>query len=224
MSDNNVMGGWDGLIGLLIVASLFGGNGCGGGLFGNRGNCGNAAAETAMLMQQDNTRATVAASGAKLDQVLGQTGGIIEMGERIGDKVDNFRASTDTNLCQLGNNLARQIHDLEIQMKDCCCRMEQVSDRNADRILAWQNTERQRQADLRIAQLEAEKSNAEQTAALKAYIDEKFCCAPRCGSPCNNGCGNIDTILALMLKQNETLNTTLATIASKIGTSTTTAA
>lgn len=212
MSENNGMMGLDGIIALVVVASLFNGNG--GGLFG--GNRGNTAAETAMLMQQDSMRAQVAANASTVNQILGQTGGIIEAVNTVGNRTQDGFSRTDKSLCELAYSLNTKIGEVMVQNKECCCATERAIDRLGDRVLGELAAERQRQADLRIAQLEAEKSNYKQTDELKAYIDSKCgCCKPACGS-------NADVFGALLLKQLEAQNTTLAAIAAKLASTTTT--
>lgn len=105
------------LAALLIVGGIFGGFGWGGGFGGGFGGYGGfggiagtttAAAETAALISQQNTADRVAAIGADVRQVLGQTGGIIEAVNTVGNRTQDGFARVDTNLCQLGNNIGQQ--------------------------------------------------------------------------------------------------------------------
>jgi hypothetical protein len=102
------------LAALLIVGGIFGGFGWGGGFGGYGGGAAGlagtttAAAETAALIGQQNTADRVAAIGADVRQVLGQTGGIIEAVNTVGNRAQDGFARVDTNLCQLGNNIGQQ--------------------------------------------------------------------------------------------------------------------
>lgn len=103
------------LAALLIVGGIFGGFGWGGGFGGGWGGgmgglagTTTAAAETAALIGQQNTADRVAAIGADVRQVLGQTGGIIEAVNTVGNRAQDGFARVDSNLCQLGNNIGQQ--------------------------------------------------------------------------------------------------------------------
>ena len=135
---------WMDLIALVVVGGLFGGfNGWGGG-FGNRGfmpggqvAADATAATTAALISQQNTADRVAAIGADVRQVLGQTGGIIEAVNTVGNRAQDGFARMETNLCQLGNNIAmqsvnnyngltNQLTEIRFANQQCCCDTKQL--------------------------------------------------------------------------------------------------
>ena len=126
------------IIALVIVASIFGFGGYGGGLgWGGRGMGGQlgadaVAATTSAMISQQTTADRVAAIGADVRQVLGQTGGIIEAVNTVGNRTQDGFARVDTNLCQLGNNIAMQavnnhnnltsqLTDIRFDAAKCCC-------------------------------------------------------------------------------------------------------
>ena len=126
------------IIALVIVASIFGFGGYGGGLgWGGRGMGGQlgadaVAATTSAMISQQTTADRVAAIGADVRQVLGQTGGIIEAVNTVGNRTQDGFARVDTNLCQLGNNIAMQavnnhnnltsqLTDIRFDAQKCCC-------------------------------------------------------------------------------------------------------
>jgi hypothetical protein len=126
------------LAALLIVGGIFGGFGWGGGFGGFGGGAAGlagtttAAAETAAMISQQNTADRVAAIGADVRQVLGQTGGIIEAVNTVGNRTQDGFARLDTNLCQLGhaqsmqsmnnyNGLTGQLTEMRFANQQCCC-------------------------------------------------------------------------------------------------------
>lgn len=131
------------IIALVIVASIFGFGGYGGGLgWGGRGMGGQlgadaVAATTSAMISQQTTADRVAAIGADVRQVLGQTGGIIEAVNTVGNRTQDGFARVDTNLCQLGNNIAmqavnnhndttRQLTDIRFDAAKCCCETQNL--------------------------------------------------------------------------------------------------
>lgn len=140
--------GFDALI-LLLFFGLMGGGmwgGWGGG-FGGWGGFGGgagmlgttslAATETASLISQQNTADRVASIGADVRQILGQTGGIIEAVNTVGNRAQDGFARLDTNLCQLGhaqsmqavnnyNGLTSQLTDMRFASQQCCCDTKQL--------------------------------------------------------------------------------------------------
>jgi hypothetical protein len=126
------------LAALLIVGGIFGGFGWGGGFGGFGGGAAGlagtttAAAETAAMISQQNTSDRVAAIGADVRQVLGQTGGIIEAVNTVGNRTQDGFARLDTSLCQLGhaqsmqsmnnyNGLTGQLTEMRFANQQCCC-------------------------------------------------------------------------------------------------------
>lgn len=131
------------IIALVIVASIFGFGGYGGGLgLGGRGMGGQlgadaVAATTSAMISQQTTADRVAAIGADVRQVLGQTGGIIEAVNTVGNRTQDGFARVDTNLCQLGNNIAMQavnnhnnltsqLTDIRFDAAKCCCETQNL--------------------------------------------------------------------------------------------------
>lgn len=126
------------LAALLIVGGIFGGFGGGwggfGGGYGARGleQATTTAAETAALIGQQTTADRVAAIGADVRQVLGQTGGIIEAVNTVGNRAQDGFARLDSNLCQLGSNqtimamnnqnaTTALLNDIRFANAQCCC-------------------------------------------------------------------------------------------------------
>lgn len=131
------------IIALVIVASIFGFGGYGGGLgWGGRGMGGQlgadaVAATTSAMISQQTTADRVAAIGADVRQVLGQTGGIIEAVNTVGNRTQDGFARVDTNMCQLGNNIAMQavnnhnnltsqLTDIRFDAQKCCCETQNL--------------------------------------------------------------------------------------------------
>ena len=113
----NGMGGFgfDALI-LLLFFGLMGGGMWGGmggwGGFGNGagmlGTTSLAATETAALINQQNTADRVAAANAKADAIAGIVTANGTKIETVKDAVTNGFFANQTNLCELGNNIAQQ--------------------------------------------------------------------------------------------------------------------
>ena len=114
--------GYDAWI-LLLFFGLWGGGMWGGnGMFGRGWGSGfgleqasTTAAETAALISQQNTADRVSAIGADVRQILGQTGGLIEAVNTVGNRSQDGFARVDSNLCQLGNNIAQQFNAQTMQ-------------------------------------------------------------------------------------------------------------
>lgn len=136
--------GFDALILLLFFGlmggGMWGGMGGWGGFGGGAGMLGTtslAATETAALINQQNTADRVAGIGADVRQILGQTGGIIEAVNTVGNRAQDGFARVDSNLCQLGNNLAMQavnnhnnltsqLTEMRFANQQCCCDTKQL--------------------------------------------------------------------------------------------------
>lgn len=133
--------GWEALILLLFFGGMSGGMWGGwGGMGGGAGMLGTtslAATETATLISQQNTADRVAAIAADTRQILGQTGGIIEAVNTVGNRTQDGFARVDTNLCQLGNNIAMQavnnhnnltsqLTEMRFANQQCCCDTKQL--------------------------------------------------------------------------------------------------
>lgn len=109
--------GWEGIIGLIVVAGLFGGN-WGGGLFGNRGGSPATQADlsagfsTSEIMSDLN------------DILLGQASmqNFINQGfAGVNQTVTNGFAGVNNAVCTLGYNQAQLINGLSRELSECCC-------------------------------------------------------------------------------------------------------
>lgn len=136
--------GFDALILLLFFGlmggGMWGGMGGWGGFGGGAGMLGTtslAATETAALINQQNTADRVAGIGADVRQILGQTGGIIEAVNTVGNRAQDGFARVDVNLSQLGNNIAMQavnnhnnltsqLTEMRFANQQCCCDTKQL--------------------------------------------------------------------------------------------------
>ena len=110
-------GGWEGLLGLIVILALVGGGfgfGGGGGLFGG-GRGGGAPCAT-----QADVRAAVDQQTliSKLDQ---QTYGLADTFTALNNTLNaNFRG-IDNAICTLGFNNQQGFNNLSHQISDCCC-------------------------------------------------------------------------------------------------------
>lgn len=117
--------GWGGLIGLLIVASLFGGNGWGfGGFGGGRGNC----ATQADLSAGFNNSAVLSNLN---DIILGQS----QMQNYINQGFAGVNATVNTGfagvnnaICTLGYQNQAGFNALSREFSDCCCATQRAID------------------------------------------------------------------------------------------------
>lgn len=167
--------GFDALILLLFFGlmggGMWGGFGGFGGGFGGFAQSTTTAAETAALISQQNTADRVAAIGADVRQVLGQTGGIIEAVNTVGNRAQDGFARVDSNLCQLGHNISQQfnaqtmqgmnmhndttalLNNMRAEQAKCCCesKFQAAADKceilgaisaSESRILAQMNTDK----------------------------------------------------------------------------------
>lgn len=109
--------GWEGIIGLIVVAGLFG-NGFGfGGFGGNRGNCATQADLSAGF-------ANSAVLSNLNDIILGQAQmqNFINQGfNGVQNTLTTSFANLNTNLCSLGYNQAQLVNGLSRELADCCC-------------------------------------------------------------------------------------------------------
>lgn len=108
-------GGWEGIIGLIVVAGLFGGN-WGGGIFGNRGG---SPATQADLASGFNNQAVLANLN---DIILGQAQmqNFINQGfNGVQNTLTTSFANLNTNLCSLGYNQAQLVNGLSRELADC---------------------------------------------------------------------------------------------------------
>ena len=119
-------GEWGGLIGLLIVASLFGGNGWGFG--GNRGTCGGSCATQADLAAGFNNSAVLSSLN---DIKLGQAQAINYNNQGFSGLntaiLQGFHG-VDNAVCTLGYNIQSGFNSLGHQISDCCCTTQRAID------------------------------------------------------------------------------------------------
>ena len=117
--------GWEGLIGLALVASLFGGGWGFGGFGGNRsGNC----ATQADLSAGFNNSAVLSSLN---DIKLGQAQAINYNNQGfagVNATVTNGFANLNTALCSLGYNIQGGFNDVSRQIGDCCCATQRAID------------------------------------------------------------------------------------------------
>lgn len=114
-------GGWGGLIGLLIVASLFGGRGFGGiGGFGGNGGGGFGGFCGAPWATQEDVRSAVDQQTliSKIDQ---QTYGLADTFTALNNTLNNNFRGIDNAICTLGFNNQQGFNNLSHQLSDCCC-------------------------------------------------------------------------------------------------------
>lgn len=125
--NNGMFGGdWGGLIGLLIVASLFGGNGWGFG--GNRGSCGSSCATQADLAAGFNNSAVLSSLN---DIKLGQAQAINYNNQGFSGLntaiLQGFHG-VDNAVCTLGYNIQSGFNSIGHQISDCCCTTQRAID------------------------------------------------------------------------------------------------
>ena len=122
-NNNNGFGnGWEGLIGLALVASLFGGWGF-GGFGGNRGGSygGNCATQADLSAGFANSEIMSDLNDILLGQASMQN--FINQGfNGIQNTLTTSFANLNTNLCSLGYNLAQLVNGLSRELADCCCK------------------------------------------------------------------------------------------------------
>ena len=129
---NNGFGnGWEGLIGLALVASLFGGGwGFGGGFGGGRGGYG-AGDFTGWQLGRLATTNDVA-SGFSTSEIMSDLNDIIlgqaQMQNFINQGFNGVQntlttsfANLNTNLCSLSYNQAQLVNGLSRELAQCCC-------------------------------------------------------------------------------------------------------
>ena len=123
-------GGWEGLIGLALVAGLFGGwGGFGGGFGGNRGGyCGSACATQADLA---NGFAQNTLQRGIDDIILGQAQAINYNNQGFAGLnnalCQNF-GIVNNAICTLGYQNAQLINGVSRELADCCCATQRAID------------------------------------------------------------------------------------------------
>ena len=181
-------GEWGGLIGLLIVASLFGGNGWGFG--GNRsGNCA--------------TQADISAGFAN-SEIMSDLNDILLQNSQgfsgVNSTVNTVGNQINQGICNLGFTMQGNFNTLGHQISDCCCKIERGIDGvnynmakntcdiqnsianstrdiidsqrcGTDRILNFLTNQEMDRLRSRVQTLEFEKSQANQNAYIAANQD-----------------------------------------------------
>lgn len=193
-------GGWGGLIGLLIVASLFGGGWGFGGGFGGWGMGGMGGG---MMLNGIATRADIN-EGFALQNITGGIRGI-EQGLCSGFHDQTVTAmqgfhGVDNALCNLGYQTQQGFNALGHQLSDCCCEnraaiaqvrydmatqacdtrnliqattRDLIENQNANfrALMDYQVNREMREKDAKIAELQNAASQAQQNAYLTAAMD-----------------------------------------------------
>ena len=184
---------------MLLFFGLFGwgggGFGFGGGYGGGAGVLGAtslAATETAALINQQNTADRVAAANAKADAIAGIVTANGTKLETVKDAVVNGFYANQTNLCELGNNVAmqnvnnyngltNQITDLRFQLGQCCCQTQQkISDLDCKlsnqiqgakaEIIGYMQSQRMAELDAKNLELKGQISQNNQTNQITQTI------------------------------------------------------
>lgn len=151
-NQNNGVFDWSGILGLIVVAGLFGG---GFGFGGNRGNC---ATQADLAAGFNNSAVLSSLNDLKLGQQQGFSG------------VDNA-------VCTLGYNIQAGMNGISHQISDCCCQTQRAIDglryenakNTCDIIRAGQDNTRSILDYLtneKIAALQLENNNLKQSAYL----------------------------------------------------------
>lgn len=199
MGNSGFGGGWEGLIGLALVASLFGGGWGGFGGYGNRG-----AAGSEVLGYELGKVATQAdiASGFNNSAVLSSLNDL-----KLGQST-NY-AGIQQTLCQGFNGINTAIlttaNAIDRSIADCCCQTSRMMERNTCDIIQAGNANTQRIIDYlnneKMSSLQAENSllkgqlsqNAQTSAIVNALAPKQPIPAYTVANPycCNTGCTTI---------------------------------
>ena len=110
--------GWEGIIGLIVVAGLFGGGFGNGGLFGNRG--GSPATQADLSAGFANSEIMSDLN----DIILGQASmqNFINQGfAGLNSTINTGFAGVNNAICTLGYNQASLVNGLSRELADCCC-------------------------------------------------------------------------------------------------------
>lgn len=180
-NNNNGFGnGWEGLIGLALVASLFGGWG-GFGFGGGRG--GNCATQADLSAGFNNS----AVLSNLNDIILGQANAINYNNQGfagLNATITNGFADLNTALCGFNYNVQGSFNSLSHQLADCCCTTQRAIDSvkyenakntcdiiragqdNTRAILDYLTTEKISSLQAENSSLKAQISNDRQTATL----------------------------------------------------------
>lgn len=119
-------GGWGGLLGLIVVASLFGWGGMGGGFGFGRGGGGAASAVEGMA-----TRADINEGFALNNITSGITGiqqGICDSTYALTNAFNSAFHNSTVGMMQGFNGVERGFSDISHQLSDCCCATQRAID------------------------------------------------------------------------------------------------
>ena len=204
--------GWEGIIGLLVIAGLFGG-GWGNG-FGFGGNRGGAPATQADLSAGFANSEIMSDLN---DIILGQATmqNFINQGfAGLNNTITTGFAGVNNAVCTLGYNQAQLINGLSRELADCCCNLGRSIDGvnynmakntcdiiranqdNTRAILDFLTSEKISSLQAENSGLKAQISNDRQTANIVSELRNSTCpipayitCDPRVPVNYNTGCG-----------------------------------
>lgn len=204
--------GWEGIIGLLVIAGLFGG-GWGNG-FGFGGNRGGACATQADLSAGFANSEIMSDLN---DIILGQAQmqNFINQGfAGLNNTITTGFAGVNNAVCTLGYQNQAGFNDLSRQIADCCCTTQRAIDSvnfnnakntcdiiragqdNTRAILDYLTTEKIASLQAENSGLKAQISNDRQTANIVSELRNSTCplpayitCDPRVPVNYNTGCG-----------------------------------
>ena len=218
-NNNGLFGnsGWEGIIGLIVVAGLFGGGWGGFGFGGNRGNCATQADLSAGFANSE-------IMSDLNDIILGQASmqNFINQGfSGLNQTITNGFAGTNNAICTLGYNQASLINGISREIADCCCStkgaiadLKYANERQTCDIINAINLGNQRLVDIytndkietlnrKLSTAEAQLSNNAQSRYIVDTVLDKLspcpkpayltpnpnCCYNYGVYPVNNGCG-----------------------------------
>jgi hypothetical protein len=206
--------GWEGIIGLIVVAGLFGGNWGFGGFGGNRG--GNCATQADLSAGFANSEIMSDLNDIILGQATMQN--FINQGfAGVNATVTNGFAGVNNAICTLGYQNQAGFNALATQLAQCCCDtrsaiadVKYANERNTcdiiragqdntRAILDYLTTEKISSLQAENSGLKAQISNDKQSAylisqlrepcAVPAYVVPNPNCCYNYGVYANNGCG-----------------------------------
>lgn len=210
-------GGWEGIIGLIVVAGLFGGN-LGGGIFGNRG--GSPATQADLAAGFNNSAVLSSLNDIK----LGQANAINYNNQGfagLNATINSGFAGVDNAICTLGYQNQAGFNALSTQLAQCCCDTRSAiadvkysNERNTCEIINAINAGNQRLVDIytndkietlnrKLSTAEAQLSNNAQSRYIVDTVLDKLspcpkpayitpnpnCCYNYGVYPVSNGCG-----------------------------------
>lgn len=210
--------GWEGLIGLALVAGLFD-NGNGGGIFGNRGGNNGGCCTAGLATQADlaNGFAQNTLQRGIDDIILGQAQmqNFINQGfAGLNSTLNSGFAGVDNAVCTLGYQQAQLVNGLSRELADCCCAQARNIDSlrydmskgfcdviragqdNTNAVIGWLTQEKISSLQAENAGLKAQISNDRQSAYIVSQLKEPcpvpayLTCDPRVPYNYNQcGCG-----------------------------------